>query len=573
MRRLEGELAICQVAAQTAEGQAKTLSDQLLTEQQSSQEREEARDKELNSTKEALARTQREMGQANEKVSHLEDKFKNVETERDSLKKKVKETEIKIEVMNKKQKEDSNKDQIVKDLETALEGALVEREQILEAAEKEIENERNIAIELEQKLMEDFEWKLREVEGEYRTKIKTLEESINTKVHQTEREITRLKDAELTKMCIDARREMEEKLRAERNNLKTTLESSAKSDKEAALNQLTVLKDREMRMLQRSFDDEKKRMNNEIRRLQSQIEQEVAMQVSKCRAEFDQKLFENNRKHQHSCEKYQEDYDTMKEQMDGQINRLRADHMERCEEYEARIANLMSGKADTIFKMKEEVETEFAERMENLRDIYRQEIYQQQETYVKDQEKWKNKEQLLNDKLSEKRQEVEDNISYYSAREAEYETKIEELLLRLQETNAMYLKLQAEFDSYEWWEEGDGHGHHDPAKDDHKKRSRESVANRSRPPSRPPTREDFHKPVIANINEAQNDEEEEEEYEYEEAEMENTKSVLEPATTEFKSLTNSSSLKSREDEQEIPPRRGDRSEEIRSTWQDDSYST
>merc|ERR1712130_367791 len=350
-------------------------------------------------------------------------------------------------------------------------------------------------------------------------------------------------------------------------------ESSAKSDKEAALNQLTVIKDRELRMLQRSFDDEKKRMNNEIRRLQSQIEQEVAMQVSKCRAEFDQKLFENNRKHQHVCEKYQEDYDTMKEQMDGQINRLRADHMEKCEEYESRLSNLMSGKADTIFKMKEEVETEFAERMENLRDIYRQEIYQQQETYVKDQEKWKTKEQLLTDKLKDKKQEVEDNIAYYSAREAEYETKIEDLLTRLQEQNALYLKLQAEFDSYEWWEEGDGA--HEHSKDDHKKRSRESVANRSRPPSRPPTREDFHKPVIANINEAQNDEEEEEEYEYEEAVMETSpKSVLEPATTEFKSLTNSSSLRSREDhDQEAPPRRGDKTEEMRSTWQDDAYST
>ena len=414
VRRLEGELAISQLAAQTAEGQAKTLSDQLLAEQQSCKEREESRDKELNSSKEALAKIQREMGQANEKVSHLEDKFKNVETERDSLKKKVKETEIKIEVLNKKNKEDSNKDQMVKELETALEEALVEREQILEAAEKEIENERNIAIELEQKLMEDFEWKLREVEGEYRTKIKTLEESISSKIHQTEREITRMKDAELTKMCIDARRDMEEKLRAERSSLKATLESSAKSDKEAALNQLTVIKDRELRILQRSFDEEKKRMNTEIKRLQSQIEQEVAMQVSKCRAEFDHKLFDHNRKHQQTCEKYQEDYDLMKEQMEGQINRLRADHMEKCEDYETRLGNLMSGKADSIFQMKEEVETEFAERMENLRDIYRQEIYQQQETYVKDQEKWKTKEQLLTDKLQDKKQEVEENIAYYS---------------------------------------------------------------------------------------------------------------------------------------------------------------
>ena len=574
VRRLEGELAICQLAAQTAEGQAKTLSDQLLNEQQSSKEREESRDKELSETREALARSQREMGQANEKMSHLEDKFKNVETERDTLKKKMKETEIKIDVLNKKHKEDSNKDQHVKELETALEEALVEREQILEAAEKEIENERNIAIELEQKLMEDFEWKLREVEGEYRTKIKTLEESINSKIHQTEREITRMKDAELTKMCIDARRDMEEKLRTERNSLKTTMESSAKSDKEAALNQLTVIKDREIRMLQRSFDDEKKRMNLEIKRLQSQIEQEVAMQVSKCRAEFDQKLYDNNRKHQQQCDKFQDDYDQMKEGMEGTLNRLRADHLGKCEEYEARIANLMSGKADTIFKMKEEVETEFAERMENLRDIYRQEIYQQQETYVKDQDKWKTKEQLLNTKLTEKKQEVEDNIAYYSAREAEYETKIEDLLTRLQEQNAMYLKLQAEFDSYEWYEEGDGH--HEHGKEDSKKRSRESLANRSRPPSRPPTREDIHRPTIANINESTNgEEEEEEEYEYEEAEAaSHGRSVLEPPASVPPSSPPPSSQGKEEEVETPPPRRGDKSDDgSRGSWQEDAYST
>ena len=200
---------------------------------------------------------QREMGQANEKFSNLEERFKNVETERDGLKKKVKETDIKIEVLNKNQKENSTKETHVKELESALEEALVEREQILEACEKEIEHERNIAIELEQKMMEDFEWKLREVEGGYRTKIKTLEDSIDTKVRSTEREISRQKDAELTKMCIDARREMEEKLRTERTDLKTALEQSNKSDKETALAQLTLVKDREIRLLQRSWDEEK----------------------------------------------------------------------------------------------------------------------------------------------------------------------------------------------------------------------------------------------------------------------------------------------------------------------------
>jgi len=587
VRRLEGELAVSQLAAQTAEGQAKTLREQLSAEQVSSKEREAGRDKELSQTREALAKIQREMGQANEKFSHLDEKFKSVENERDGLKKKVKETEIKIEVLNKKQTEAQTKDQHVKELESALEEALVEREQILEACEKEIEHERNIAIELEQKMMEDFEWKLREVEGGYRTKIKSLEETIESKIRQTEREITRQKDAELTKMCIDARRDMEEKLKNERSSLKTSLEASAKSEKDSALAQLTLVKDREIRMLQRSWEEEKNRLNKEIKRLQTQIEQEVAMQVSKSRAEFDQKFFESNRKHAQVCEKYQEDFDKMKEEMDGKLNRLRAEHSEKVEEYETRISNLMSGKMDTIFQMKEEVEAEFGDRMENLREIYRKEISQQQESYVKDLAKWKSMENLLNQKLTDKKQECDDNITYYSQREAEYETKVDELMTRLQEQTAAYMKLQSEFDNYEWWdEEVDGGGTGQSHTED-KKKSRESLANRSRPPTRPPTREEIVRPPISNIQEVQADEEEEEEeedYEYEEAEDDSKKvqgALFEPPPKEYatlpRALSPSHSAKEESSKDpEIPPRRGDRAsttDDVHPTWQDESQST
>ena len=62
----------------------------------------------------------------------------------------------------------------------------------------------------------------------------------------------------------------------------------------------------------------------------------------------------------------------------------------------------------------------------------------------------------LNLKLEEKRQECEDNILYYTQREAELEAKIDELMTRLQEQTAAYMKLQSEFDNYEWWEEGEG---------------------------------------------------------------------------------------------------------------------
>ena len=45
-------------------------------------------------------------------------------------------------------------------------------------------------------MMEDFEWKLREVEGGYKTKIKTLEEGLESKV-------TFPKSISLTFLCAD----------------------------------------------------------------------------------------------------------------------------------------------------------------------------------------------------------------------------------------------------------------------------------------------------------------------------------------------------------------------------------
>ena len=60
------------------------------------------------------------------------------------------------------------------------------------------EQERNIAIELEQKMMEDFEWKLREVEGGYKTKIKTLEEGLESKVTFYKKSIQKLSAS-----CVD----------------------------------------------------------------------------------------------------------------------------------------------------------------------------------------------------------------------------------------------------------------------------------------------------------------------------------------------------------------------------------
>ena len=49
----------------------------------------------------------------------------------------------------------------------------------MEAAEKEIEYHRSIACELEQSMLEDFEWKIHEIEADYHRRLKDGSMSIN----------------------------------------------------------------------------------------------------------------------------------------------------------------------------------------------------------------------------------------------------------------------------------------------------------------------------------------------------------------------------------------------------------
>lgn len=181
-----------------------------------------------------------------------------------------------------------------------------------------------------------------------------------------------------------------------------------------------------------------------------------------------------------------------------------------------------------------------------LRDIYRTELQQQQEFYVKDQEKWKELERCFNLKLEEKRQECEDNIVYYTAREAELEAKIDELMTRLQEQTAAYMKLQSEFDNYEWWDEAE------EEEEAGKKKSRESLQHRSRPPTRPPTREEVDRcpQVEENLEEADDTED---------------GSIFEPALAPEPSRWGGEELV----DPEVPPRRGEKfssTEETRTSW-------
>ena len=49
---------------------------------------------------------------------------------------------------------------------------------------------------------------------------------------------------------------------------------------------------------------------------------------------------------------------------------VRAENAEKVEEYEQKIADILSGKVDTIFMMKEEVEAEYSDRMSGQSPFY-----------------------------------------------------------------------------------------------------------------------------------------------------------------------------------------------------------
>jgi len=387
-----------------------------------------------------------EMGQNVEKLCTLEEKCKSVERERDDLKRKCKEIEAKMDVMTRAVAKDT--DEKVLQLEKALEEALVEREEILEACEKEIQHERTIAIETEQKMMDDFEWKLREIENEYRGKIRETE--LTAKTEQVE--YAKMKDDELIKMSISLRREMEDQMRLERTSLKTALDAQHAADREKALEALRAESRVELRILQASWDEEKNRLDREVRTLKRKIE-ELEREATSRKAEMEYRVQEEKRKSEMALESVRQELENVRQHSEETIEMFRSEHEQKIVEYESRLSAASDNRTSSMFQMREEVETEFTERMEQLRSMYMVEIESQAEKMEEEKAKANRTEVSLRQMLAETKAEVDELNSYYTQQGEEYETKINELLTRLQEQTTLAVKLQTEIDEYEWYEE------------------------------------------------------------------------------------------------------------------------
>lgn len=433
-------------------GQVEAARESLLGEKQSLC-------KELSDGAEATLQLKVDMGQNAEKLYAVEERCKGIEKERDDLKRRCKEFEARLDVLSRSERA-AEKDASEKlgQLEKALEEALVEREEILEAAEKEIDNHKTIALETEQKMMDDFEWKLREIEGDYRDKIKTLEESVEAKVSKAKEELIREKDEEFTRISINMRREMDDKIRMERNALNSALEAQFKGQKDKAVELYRLEKDHEVRILQKSWETEQQRLNREIAKMQRKVDNlpdQVEAATRTLKAECATRVADEQRKVSQVERECQAENDRIRLEMSAQMRRLQTQCDEKIAEFEAKLEAAHGNRMSSMFQMKEEVEVEFSDRMEQLRDMYRREMEVLGQKLEQEQSRASQVEQTLRHQIQDKQTEIDDLNAYYTQREEDLEAKINDLLTRLQDQTALAVKLQAEIDDYEWYEEPD----------------------------------------------------------------------------------------------------------------------
>merc|ERR1711872_308928 len=105
----------------------------------------------------------------------------------------------------------------------------------------------------------------------------------------------------------------------------------------------------------------------------SDKENELKTAVESVRRDNDSGLIEERKKFERMSQKFQEDHDKLKDELNGEITRLRADYDEKIEDYEQRLEKALADKVEKMLVLREEVEIEYADKMDELRTMYRDE--------------------------------------------------------------------------------------------------------------------------------------------------------------------------------------------------------
>lgn len=98
----------------------------------------------------------------------------------------------------------------------------------------------------------------------------------------------------------------------------------------------------------------------------------------------------------------------LKDDLNGQLSRLRVEYDEKVEDLEKRLEVALGAKLEHMMALREEVEQEYADRMEELRNMYKTEMDSQTEIYEREKEKFRLLESSLSESLKVKRQEADE---------------------------------------------------------------------------------------------------------------------------------------------------------------------
>lgn len=238
---------------------------------------------------------------------------------------------------------EAERDEEIKIIQDALDEAAAEREELIATFEKELQNMTTMNSTREQQLMEDFEWKLREMEKDHKKKLEERERKaestlVRAKRHQEEAEAEFRQKQEKMKNELNA--EWEDKLRSECSRLKGELDGLHAEEKHLAVESMKVQKEQEIRALKQSWELRQEEMTKEISTLKDSLTEKDAYyhkEMENMRTIADRDIWELRRKYQKLDEKSWSQMENLQEKHREEMDRLREEHEERVKELEARL--------------------------------------------------------------------------------------------------------------------------------------------------------------------------------------------------------------------------------------------
>ena len=242
---------------------------------------------------------------------------------------------------------------------------------------------------------------------------------------------------------------MDEQLKNEKEELVKALASINNGSTDQAIQVFKKDLEQQYAAKSKKWEEKRKKYQKDIEDLKRRLkekEDEMKGLSDVCRKDNDSLLFEEKRKAERMSQQFHEDHDKLKDQLNGEMSRLKADYEEKIDDYEKRLEKALADKVEKMLQLREEVEVEYAEKMDELRRMYRDEMSSQVEASEREKARMQGLESSMQESLRTKRQECDEMRTKYT----EAQGQVEDLTRRLHNQTEEVLRLTQELESYEY---------------------------------------------------------------------------------------------------------------------------